>query len=101
MNNPNMNNSHMVKQIMQNKMNQQLNAKDNNQNMFKACGNGNDFLTQVGHKNNEGYDVTGCRYDFKESPQNNSVYGPPLAWCDTYDKSKLQKTGTLWYPLNG
>lgn len=67
----------------------------------KECSNTNNFLTQSGKKDPAGYDVSGCRYDMKSSPQNNTIYGPPLAWCNTYDQSKLNKCGTLFYPLNG
>jgi hypothetical protein len=63
--------------------------------------NTNNFLTQIGNKDPAGYDVSGCRYDMKSSPQNNTIYGPPLAWCNTYDQEKLNKCGTLFYPLNG
>tara|TARA_Y100000768_G_C23658860_1_gene532141 strand:- start:97 stop:666 length:570 start_codon:yes stop_codon:yes gene_type:complete len=60
-----------------------------------------DFLTQVKSNDTQGYDVSGCRYDFKNSFQNYTKFGPPLAWCETYDLSKLKKCGTLFYPLNG
>lgn len=65
------------------------------------CGNTHNFLTQVGPNDPAGFDIVGCRYDMKSSPQNNSIYGPPLAWCNTYDKSKMDKCGSLFYPLNG
>ena len=42
------------------------------------CGNTHNFLTQVGPNDPAGFDVVGCRYDMKSSPQNNSIYGPPL-----------------------
>ena len=60
-----------------------------------------DFLTQVKANDHQGYDVVGCRYDLKNSFQNFTKYGPPLAWDCTYDVSKLNKCGTLFYPLNG
>jgi hypothetical protein len=59
-----------------------------------------DFITKVNPPNRDGYDVTGCRYDFKDSPQNLTKYGPPLAQCGTYDKTKMTTCGTLFYPLN-
>ena len=65
------------------------------------CGNTHNFLTQVGPNDPAGFDVVGCRYDMKSSPQNNTVYGPPLAWCNTYDKTKMDKCGSLFYPLHG
>ena len=48
----------------------------------------------------DGYDVFGCRYDFKNSPQNLTKYGPPLSDCNTYDKDKVNMCGTVFYPLN-
>lgn len=65
------------------------------------CGNTHNFLTQVGPNDPTGFDVVGCRYDMKSSPQNNTIYGPPLAWCNTYDKTKMDKCGSLFYPLHG
>ena len=64
-----------------------------------AC-NQNDSLSQVGPLNRDGYDCTGCRYDMKDSPQNLTNWGPPLARCGTYDASKVSKWGTVFYPLN-
>ena len=62
-----------------------------------------DFLTQQvpGDWRINGFDVTGCRYDLASRPQNLTVYGPPLAWCGTYDQQQATKCGTLFYPLNG
>jgi hypothetical protein len=64
-----------------------------------AC-NQNDSLSQVGPLNRDGYDCTGCRYDMKDSPQNLTKWGQPLARCSTYDASKVAKVGTVFYPLN-
>ena len=64
-----------------------------------AC-NQNDSLSQVGPLNRDGYDCTGCRYDMKDSPQNLTKWGQPLARCGTYDASKVSKCGTVFYPLN-
>ena len=64
-----------------------------------AC-NQNDSLSQVGPLNRDGYDCTGCRYDMKDSPQNLTKWGQPLARCGTYDASKVSKWGTVFYPLN-
>ena len=50
--------------------------------------------------NRDGYDVTGCRYDFKNTPQNLTKFGPPLAECSAYDADKVKKCGTAFYPLN-
>jgi len=62
-----------------------------------------DFLTQQvpGDMRINGFDVAGCRYDLASRPQNLTVYGPPLAWCGTYDQQQATKCGTLFYPLNG
>jgi hypothetical protein len=64
-----------------------------------AC-NQNDSLSQVGPLNRDGYDCVGCRYDMKDSPQNLTKWGQPLARCGTYDASKVSKWGTVFYPLN-
>ena len=50
--------------------------------------------------NRDGYDVTGCRYDFKNNPQNLTKFGPPLAECSIYDSDKVKSCGTAFYPLN-
>jgi len=60
----------------------------------------NDFLTQNGQPDRSGYDINGCRYDMKNSPQNLTKYGPPLSHCGTYNVDKLTSCGTLFYPLN-
>ena len=62
--------------------------------------NTNDYMTQVGLPNRDGFDVTGCRYDFKNSPQNLTKYGPPLAQCGTYSGEQSRNCGTVFYPLN-
>ena len=58
------------------------------------------FITQVGLPSRDGYDVSGCRYDFKNSPQNTTKYGPPLAQCATYSGEQAKTCGTVFYPLN-
>ena len=60
----------------------------------------NNFLTQNGQPDRSGYDINGCRYDMKNSPQNLTKYGPPLSHCGTYNVDKLTSCGTLFYPLN-
>lgn len=63
-----------------------------------------DFLTQQvpNNQNTIGrFDVAGTRYDLQSRPQNLTVYGPPLAWCSTYDQQQANKCGTFFYPLNG
>jgi hypothetical protein len=50
--------------------------------------------------NRDGYDVTGCRYDFKNNPQNLTKFGPPLSQCSAYDADKVKACGTVFYPLN-
>lgn len=64
-----------------------------------AC-NQNDSLSVVGPPNRDGYDCVGCRYDMKDSPQNLTKWGQPLARCSTYDASKVKTCGTVFYPLN-
>jgi len=59
-----------------------------------------EFITQVGLPSRDGFDVTGCRYDFKNSPQNTTRYGPPLAQCATYSGEQAKTCGTVFYPLN-
>ena len=65
-----------------------------------AC-NQNDAITTVKPNNRDGYDITGCRFDFKDSTQNMTKYGPPLASCGAYNKEQITKCGTVFYPLNG
>lgn len=65
-----------------------------------------DFLTQqvpnnIPQNSIGRFDVVGTRYDLESRPQNLTVYGPPLAWCATYDQQQATKCGTLFYPLNG
>ena len=93
--------------VNQNAVNNMLQKKEEDKTNYLVnqkgvpCGNTHNFLTQVGPNDPVGFDVVGCRYDMKSSPQNNTVYGPPLAWCDTYDKTKMDKCGSLFYPLHG
>jgi len=58
-------------------------------------------VVEVSQKEREGYDVVSCRYDFKDSEQNLSKYGPPLANCSAYSGDQYKRVGTLFYPLNG
>ena len=93
--------------VNQNAVNNMLQKKEEDKTNYLVnqkgvpCGNTHNFLTQVGPNDPAGFDVVGCRYDMKSSPQNNTVYGPPLAWCNTYDKTKMDKCGSLFYPLHG
>lgn len=59
-----------------------------------------EYITQVGLPSRDGYDITGCRYDFKNSLQNTTRYGPPLAQCSTYSGEQAKTCGTVFYPLN-
>jgi len=59
-----------------------------------------DYITKVDSPSRDGYDITGCRYDFKNSPQNTTMYGPPLAQCATYSGEQAKTCGTVFYPLN-
>jgi len=68
--------------------------------MSNIASNQNDAITSVNPPNRDGYDINGCRYDFKDSPQNMTNYGPPLASCSAYNKEQTFKCGTVFYPLN-
>ena len=68
------------------------------QTINKDCSN--DDITQVEEPDRSGYDISGCRYDMKNSPQNLTHYGPPVSQCSAYDTAKAQLCGTLFYPLN-
>jgi hypothetical protein len=59
-----------------------------------------DLLTQTFNKDRSGYDVAGCRYDMKQSPQNLTINGPPVSQCGNYSKEKMDKVGCAFYPLN-
>jgi hypothetical protein len=59
-----------------------------------------DYITRVDAPNRDSYDVTGCRYDFKDSPQNLTKFGPPLSQCGTYNGDQAKLCGTLFYPLS-
>lgn len=67
---------------------------------FNPARNQHDQLTKQGAPNRDGYDITGCRYDYKDSPQNLTTYGPPLANCAVYNSNQAAKCGTAFYPLN-
>ena len=85
-----------------------INMSNPNKQMLGCSGNTvntdntntNDYMTQVGLPNRDGFDVTGCRYDFKNSPQNLTKYGPPLSQCATYSGEQTRNCGTVSYPLN-
>lgn len=47
-----------------------------------------------------GFDTAGCRYDYVKSVQNETMYGPPLSANNYLTKNGVEKTGTVWYPLN-
>jgi hypothetical protein len=78
--------------------NSQINVNSVQQTINQECSN--DRITKVEQPDRSGYDVTGCRYDMKNSPQNLTQYGPPLAQCSAYDPAKAQICGTVFYPLN-
>jgi len=89
---------------------QQINQEDINKdvldNQVSGCSikpklNDPEFINQIGLPSRDGYDVSGCRYDFKTSPQNLIKYGPPLAQCATYSGEQARICGTVFYPLNG
>lgn len=54
----------------------------------------------VDSKNMDLFDVAGCKYDMGFKSQNDTFYGPPVSRCDTYKNINLEKTGTVFYPLN-
>ena len=64
------------------------------------CDVNNDLLTQTFDKNRNGFDVAGCRYDMKASPQNLTLNGPPVAQCGNYNKKQMETVGCAFYPLN-
>ena len=76
----------------------QTNVNIVQQTINQECSNYN--IRKVGEPDRSGYDVVGCRYDMKNSPQNLTHYGPPLSQCSAYDPAKAQICGTLFYPLN-
>jgi len=71
-----------------------------NINIIQQTINKDDSITQVGEPDRSGYDISGCRYDMKNSPQNLTQYGPPVSQCSAYDPAKAQICGTVFYPLN-
>ena len=79
---------------------------DNNNENSKATvfvneyDNKDDLTNSEGEPDRSGFDVSGCRYDMKNSSQNLTKNGPPLAQCSAYDTNKLKSCGTLFYPLN-
>lgn len=78
-----------------NKISGQLSAS-NDLLMKPTC----DFLNPVYQADRSGFDIAGCRYDMKLSPQNFTQYGPPLSFCGTYDNGVTNACGTVFYPLN-
>ena len=78
----------------------QDNKNINNINIVQQTINQDDRITQVEEPDRSGFDVSGCRYDMKNSPQNLTRYGPPVSQCSAYDPAKAQICGTVFYPLN-
>ncbi len=79
---------------------QDNNTNKKNVNFIQQTINQNDRITQVEEPDRSGFDITGCRYDMKNSPQNLTQYGPPVSQCSAYDPAKAQICGTVFYPLN-
>lgn len=99
---PNKNIKPFQPQNNMNDMNENNNA--NNVNFVQETINSQskvDMITQVGEPDRSGFDISGCRYDMKNSPQNLTKYGPPLSQCSAYDTNKAKSCGTIFYPLNG
>ena len=71
-----------------------------NHNLNGVQENVQEIIDNKGEPERSGYDINGCRYDMKNSPQNLTNYGPPLAHCQTYNLDKFKTCGTLFYPLN-
>ena len=71
-----------------------------NINIIQQTINQNDNITKVEEPDRSGFDISGCRYDMKNSPQNLTQYGPPVSQCSAYDPAKAQLCGTVFYPLN-
>lgn len=79
----------------------ETNNENSNATVFTNDYTNKDGLTKTdGEPDRSGFDVSGCRYDMKNSPQNLTKYGPPLSQCSAYDTNKLKSCGTLFYPLN-
>jgi hypothetical protein len=79
---------------------QNNNTNKQNVNVIQQTINQNDSITQVGEPDRSGFDISGCRYDMKNSPQNLTKYGPPVSQCSAYDSAKAQICGTVFYPLH-
>jgi hypothetical protein len=71
-----------------------------NLNIIQQTINEDDKITQVLQPDRSGFDISGCRYDMKNSPQNLTKYGPPVSQCSAYDPAKVEICGTVFYPLN-
>ena len=81
-----------------NQKNVQNNVNIIQQTINQECSNNR--ITKVEEPDRSGFDVTGCRYDMKNSPQNLTKYGPPVSQCSAYNPEKAQICGTVFYPLN-
>ena len=66
---------------------QKANAQDTLENFTNAA-------------NMDVFDVAGCKYDMGFKSQNDTYYGPPVSSCAAYNNINLEKTGTVFYPLN-
>ena len=77
------------------------NAENSNAIVFTNEYNNENNVNELnGQPDRSGFDVSGCRYDMQNSPQNLTKNGPPLAQCSVYDINKFKSCGTLFYPLN-
>ena len=98
-------NKNKDKEIMPNKNLQPFKPEENKPQPaeFKSTieTNQHDNITQNNKPNKDCYDYAGCRYDYKNSPQNLTKFGPPLALNSTYNCEKAATCGSLFYPLHG
>jgi hypothetical protein len=58
------------------------------------------FASSLNNDTRTAYDVVGCKYDIGYKSYSDTYYGPPVASCQAYKKSKVDQTGTVFYPLN-
>ncbi len=58
------------------------------------------FTSKLFSEEHATYDVVGCKYDTGYKAYSDTYHGPPVASCQAYSKVKVDKTGTVFYPLN-
>ena len=79
-----------------------VNPQESHRRQNESFNNTNSNTNNTNKLVNGSYDVTGCRMDtngeFKD--EHDTPYGKALDDCSNYSNAKLDKTGTLFYPLN-